>query len=93
MKKTVKLLTKYFYALTTILFLAVTPANANMVDAGEEPGAALSAIDTILWFVVTPTAVWAIVWFLWSIPKWRRTNEPKTGENWNPKPSTDVVNH
>ena len=64
----------------------------NMVDAGEEAGAGMSALETILWFVVTPATVWIIIWFLWSIPKWRRDNEPKTGDNWNPKPSSDVAN-
>ncbi len=93
MKKNVKLVAKFFYAITTLVVSSVSPAMANMVDAGEEPGSALSALETILWFAVLPASVWAIVWFLWSIPKWRRNNEPKTGENWNPKPSSDVVNH
>ena len=93
MKKNVKQIAKFFYAITALLVASISPSFANMVDAGEEPGSALSAMETIIWFAVTPAAVWAIVWFLWSIPKWRRTNEPKTGENWNPKPSSDVVNH
>ena len=92
MKRNVKQITKFFYSVTALLTASVSPAMANMTDAGEEAGAGMSALETILWFVVTPATVWIIVWFLWSIPKWRRNNEPKTGDNWNPKPSSDVVN-
>lgn len=90
--KIVKNVTKFLTALSAFLLVSVVPAFANIPDAGEETGEGLTALETILWFVVAPTAVWVIIWFLWSIPKWRRSNMPQTGENWNPKPSSDVVN-
>ena len=82
---------KFVYFLLTSLFATVTPAFAYMTDAGEEAGAGLSALETIIWFVGIPVTTWAIVWFLWSIPKWRRNGAPQTGENWNPNPSTDLI--
>ncbi len=88
----VKNVAKFLTALSTFLLVSVVPAFANIPDAGEETGEGLSALETILWFVVTPTVVWVIIWFLWSIPKWRKSNMPQTGENWNPKPSSDVAN-
>jgi hypothetical protein len=92
MNRNMKFVAKFFYATLTLFVATLSPAFANMTDAGEETGPGMTALETILWFVVTPTVVWLIIWFLWSIPKWRRNNEPKTGENWNPKPSSDVVN-
>jgi heme/copper-type cytochrome/quinol oxidase subunit 2 len=89
----VKNVAKFLTAVSTFLLVSVVPAFANIPDAGEETGEGLSALETILWFVVTPTVVWVIIWFLWSIPKWRKSNMPQTGENWNPKPSSDVANH
>ncbi len=88
----VKNVAKFLTAVSTFLLVSVVPAFANIPDAGEETGEGLSALETILWFVVTPTVVWVIIWFLWSIPKWRKSNMPQTGENWNPKPSSDVAN-
>ena len=86
-----KQLTKFVYFSVLTLAASVSPAIANMPDAGEEPGAGLSALQTITWFVAAPLTVWAIVWFLWSIPKWRKNGAPQTGENWNPNPSSDLV--
>ncbi len=90
--KIVKNTVKFLTAAITFIAVSITPAFANIPDAGEETGEGLTALETIMWFVVAPAAIWIIIWFLWSIPKWRRSNTPQTGENWNPKPSSDVVN-
>lgn len=78
--------------LSTAIFTA-TAASANLPDAGEETGPGMTAFETISWFVLAPLATWVIVWFLWSIPQWRRNARPVTGDQWDPKPSTSVVNH
>lgn len=77
--------------LSGVVFTATT-ASANLPDAGEETGPGMSAFETITWFVLAPLAVWAIIWFLWSIPQWRRNARPVTGDQWDPKPSNSVVN-
>ncbi|MEN9692459.1 MAG: hypothetical protein RLZZ330_103 [Actinomycetota bacterium] len=91
MQNKMKYVSKFFYFLLVSLFTSVSPAFANMADAGEETGAGLSALETIIWFFVTPATVWVVVWFLWSIPKWRKNGAPQTGDNWNPKPNSELV--
>lgn len=91
MEKNLKVFAKFFYVLTTFLVSSTSSAFANMPDAGEETGPGMTALETILWFVVAPAGIWIVTWFLWSIPKWRKTNTPKTGDDWNPKPTSDVV--
>lgn len=93
MDKNVKLLAKIFYTAVAITFSTASGVLANMTDAGEETGPGMTALETILWFVVAPAGIWIVTWFLWSIPKWRSANTPKTGDNWNPKPSSDVVSN
>ena len=78
--------------LSSVIFTA-TAASANLPDAGEETGQGLTSLETLTWFVLAPLATWVIIWFLWSIPKWRRNATPTTGANWDPKPSSSVVNH
>lgn len=87
-----KQLTKFLYFLFVLLAASATPAIANMTDAGEEAGSGLSTLETIIWFAVIPATTWVVVWFLWSIPKWRKNGAPQTGDNWNPNPSSDLVN-
>ena len=76
--------------LATSVVLA-SSAFAYSSDAGEEAGPGMTVAETVAWFVVAPALISGIIWFLWSIPKWRRSAAPATGDNWNPKPSTDVV--
>ena len=66
-------------------------AMAYSTDAGEEAGPGMSVMETVTWFVIAPAVISGVIWFLWSIPKWRRSAAPATGDNWNPKPSNDVV--
>lgn len=75
----------------SVLVAQATPALAHMVDAGEEAGEGMTILETLSWFVFAPAAVWAIVWFLWSLPQWRRQAKPATGENWDPKPSSAIT--
>ena len=78
--------------LSFVIFSATT-ASAYLPDAGEETGEGMTALETLTWFVFAPLATWVIIWFLWSIPKWRRNATPATGENWDPKPSSSVVKY
>ena len=66
-------------------------AAAYSKDAGEEAGPGWSVFETVLWFIGAPLAIIAAVWVLWSIPQWRHSSAPATGDNWNPQPSSDVV--
>lgn len=74
---------------STVAF--ASSALAYTVDAGEEAGPGMSVLETVLWFVALPGALIGLVWFLWSIPAWRRRSTPATGDNWNPQPSSDLV--
>jgi hypothetical protein len=76
-------------AVSTIAF--ATSALAYTRDAGEETGPGMSVLETVLWFIVAPGAIMAVVWFLWSIPSWRRSSAPATGDNWNPRPTSELV--
>lgn len=67
------------------------PASAYQSDAGDEPGAGMSVLETVGVFVLLPLGIWGVIWLLWSIPKWRRESGPATGEAWDPRPSRDVV--
>jgi hypothetical protein len=64
--------------LQTIVFSAIfalTPTTvfaANIPDAGEEPGAGLSVLETVLWFVVAPAAIIAVITFIWALSNWRK---------------------
>ncbi len=83
-------------AVTLSLGVSASLALASSVmaysnDAGEEAGPGMSVMETVMWFVVAPALISAVIWFLWSIPAWRRSSAPATGDNWNPKPSADVV--
>lgn len=80
-------------AATTLLcsLAFATNALAYTTDAGEEAGPGWSVFETVLWFVGAPLGIMATIWLLWSIPKWRRSSAPTTGENWNPQPSSDVA--
>lgn len=88
-----KLGAKIFYSVVALVVTSTSSAFANIPDAGEETGPGMTVLETILWFVVAPAGIWIVTWFLWSIPKWRNANTPKTGDSWNPKPSSDVVNN
>ena len=74
---------------TSVVF--ASSALAYTSDAGEEAGPGMTVAETVAWFVVAPALISGVIWFLWSIPKWRRAAAPATGDNWNPKPSSDVV--
>ena len=76
-------------AASTVAFATATLAYTT--DAGEEAGPGMSVLETVLWFVGLPGAIIGVVWFLWSIPSWRRTSAPATGDNWNPKSSSELV--
>ena len=71
--------------------LLASSVMAYSTDAGEEAGPGMTVMETVAWFVIAPAAISGVIWFLWSIPKWRRSSAPATGDNWNPQPSTDVV--
>ena len=73
------------------VFATASASLAYANDAGEQPGTGLTVIETITYFVGLPVAIWVIVWFLWSIPEWRKTARPATGDNWDPKPSSAVT--
>lgn len=68
------------------------PAVAYARDAGDEPGAGMSVLETVGFFVLLPLGIWGVIWLLWSIPKWRRDAGPVAGDAWDPSPSRDVVN-
>lgn len=76
-------------AASTVAF--ANAALAYTVDAGEEAGPGMSVLETVLWFIGLPGALIGLVWFLWSIPSWRRNSTPATGDNWNPQPSSELV--
>ena len=61
---------------------------ANIADAGDEPGAGLSVVETVGIFVGLPVASVFAIWLLWAIPGWRAKQRPATGEQWNPTPGT-----
>ena len=88
--RTNKVLTTAFLTLSTLVAQAA-PALAYTTDAGEEAGQGMTILETLAWFVFAPLVVWAIVWFLWSLPKWRRASAPATGDNWDPKPSSAIT--
>ncbi len=67
-------------ALTGALALALTPLPASAADDG------MSVLQTVGIFVLVPFAIWAVIWFLWMIPKWRRDPGLSTGQAWNPRP-------
>ncbi len=77
---------------TSSVVTTAVAASAYTVDAGEEAGPGMTFIETVLWFVVAPAATWLVIWFLWSIPAWRKNARPATGSAWDPTPSNDVVN-
>lgn len=76
--------------LSALLFSPVS-ALAYTPDAGDEPGPGMTVLETVGFFVLLPLAIWGVIWVLWSIPKWRRDAGPRSGEDWNPIPSKDVV--
>lgn len=86
---------KTMRAVLTMILVAIATspvsAMAYQRDAGDEPGAGMSVLETVGIFVLLPLGIWGVVWLLWSIPKWRREAGPATGEQWNPQPSRDVV--
>jgi hypothetical protein len=88
------MLSKLFAALMTAIFASVTLASsvwAYIPDDGDEVGEGLTVVETLTWFVGFPTIIWLVIWFFWSMPKWRKSARPKTGAEWNPEPSSDVV--
>lgn len=70
---------------------APLPVLAYTRDSGDEPGAGMSVLETVGFFVVLPLGIWGVIWLLWSVPKWLRESRPVSPENWNPVPSRDVV--
>jgi len=90
-----RLLNKIVPAMTAAAVLLVSnvgPASAYMREAGDEPGSGLTVFQTILDFVIAPLAIMAVVTLIWAISGWRNESKPKTGDDWNPAPSSDVVN-
>jgi hypothetical protein len=75
--------------LAVAVLSAPLPALAYARDAGDEPGAGMSVLETVGFFVVLPLAIWGVIWLLWSLPKWMRESRP-VGEAWNPVPSRDA---
>ncbi|MEY4323643.1 MAG: hypothetical protein RL410_1424 [Actinomycetota bacterium] len=88
--RTNKLFTSVAIAASIVLAQAA-PALAYSNDAGEEAGQGMSILETLSWFVFAPAAIWAVSWFLWSLPQWRRTSAPTTGDKWDPKPSNSLT--
>jgi hypothetical protein len=88
--RTKNILTSLAVAATFVMAQAA-PALAYSMDAGEEAGPGMSVLETLAWFVFAPATIWAIVWFLWSLPKWRRASNPTTGDKWDPKPSNSLT--
>lgn len=89
----------WFRATTASLITAATttaltaaPAFAYANDAGDEPGAGMSVLETVGIFVVLPLAIIAGLWLVWQIPAWRAANRPTTGEAWNPAPQPTTDN-
>lgn len=52
--------------------LAPTSAFAYITDPGEEAGAGISVLETVLWFVVAPAAVFGVITFIWAMAGWRQ---------------------
>ncbi len=88
--RTNKLLTSLVLAASVVIAQA-SPALAYSMDAGEEAGPGMSVLETLTWFVFAPATIWIVSWFLWSLPKWRRTSAPTTGDKWDPKPSNSLT--
>lgn len=75
-------------ALAVAVLSSPLPVFAYSRDAGDEPGAGMSVLETVGFFVVLPLGIWGVIWLLWSLPKWMRESRP-AGEAWNPVPSRD----
>ena len=75
---------KQTLAFSVAFALIAQPAFGYTELQGMETDAGLSVLQTLCIFVGGPVGIFALVWFLWSIPAWRRANKPKSGSEWNP---------
>jgi hypothetical protein len=65
--------------------LVLLPAAAAMAsgrDDGSEPGDGLSVIETLLWFVVLPGALFVVIAILVSAPSMARGPRYRPGVGW-----------
>lgn len=71
-------------ALTAALVLVPASAMAaNIPDAGEEPGAGLSVLETFFWFIAVPGAIVGVVTLLWALGNWRKAGAEKSVVIWS----------
>ena len=70
-------------ASTVLLVLAAAgPALAAGDDDGSEAGAGLSVLETLLWFVVLPGALFVVIALLVSAPSMARGPRYRPGLGW-----------
>jgi len=69
-------------SLATAAVLALTAAPAWARDDGEVPGDKMSAIETVLVYVVTPAALFVLIALLVMAPSMRRGPRYRPGVGW-----------
>jgi hypothetical protein len=69
---------------TTVTYAVLAPLPALAVgrDDGSEPGDGLSVLETLLWFVAAPLALFAVIALLVSAPSMARGPRYRPGVGW-----------
>lgn len=65
-----------------VLLPAATALASSGRDDGSEPGDGLSVIETLLWFVVLPSALFVVIAVLVSAPSMARGPRYRPGLGW-----------
>ena len=69
-----------------VAVLLTSPAFAANRDDGDNPGPGLTVPETLLWFVVVPGAVIAVIWLAVLAASWSRTPRYRPGLPWSADP-------
>ncbi len=69
-------------AATLVLLQATSAMAASNPDGGAEPGDGFSVIETLLWFVVLPGALFVVIALLSTAPSMARGPRYRPGLGW-----------